>query len=113
MRKCLRLSTLLIAGLPAFAAKTTVADTLTLPNGSLYSGNLQISWPVGFIAYDNVVVTSGPPIQVTVKNGALSVALEPTASTVSPTSGVYYSVSYRPAGQGAINEIWLVPISGS
>lgn len=102
---------LLLGAVAAMAQSVTVSDTLYLPNGTKYSGQLTISWPVPFTGGDGRQIPSGPPISTSVNNGVLSVALE--ANSTATPAGTFYQVVYRPAGSSAITEIWIVPCCSS
>lgn len=89
-------------------ALTSVADTVYMANGSPAQGILVITWPA-FVAADGTGVAPGS-LDVTLgTNGALNVALTPTAGA-SP-AGVYYTVVYQLQPSEVRTEYWLVPTS--
>ncbi|HET7213629.1 MAG TPA: glycosyl hydrolase family 28-related protein [Terriglobia bacterium] len=106
--------TLLATGyspIAAFAqAKTTVADTIHAPDGSLPSGRIVIKADSTFTAADGTVVFQGTVATATVTNGALSVALVPTAG--STPAGASYQALYELSGVPYHSENWTVPASG-
>lgn len=107
--KKLFLSLFVLVGV-AHAALTTVADVLYDAGGNRANGIIQISWPTFTAADGHVVQASATPLNVTISNGVLSIALEPN-DTGTPT-GSYYTVTYY-LGASIAPEIWVVPTSGS
>lgn len=118
MKMLTRLLAVLVVALPSWAAcspsrLTEITGTLYLPNGSGYNGQLTIGWGnIPWQADDGTLIPSGPPIALQIKNGAVSVCLQPTDGTTVPTP-IQYTVIYRPAGSGAITQYWEVPTSAS
>src|SRR5579864_8984845 len=87
-------------------ATTTIADTVSLADGSKAKGNLIITWPA-FLTASGAAVAGGTTTTTLGANGALSVTLVSNASA-SP-AGVYYTVVYQ-LGPGAVRtEYWVVP----
>lgn len=119
MRGCLRVMMLgAVALVMAFGGmsplllaqtKTTVADTIHGPDGSLPSGKIVISASSTFTGADGSVVLRGTVATATVTDGAFSVALIPNAG--STPSGTSYTVIYELSGVPYRNETWVVPAS--
>jgi len=100
-------------GACSIARLTEITGTLYLPNGSGYNGQLTIGWGgIPWQAADGTLMPSGPPVALQIKNGAVSVCLQPTDGVTVPTP-IYYEVIFRPAGAGAISMYWTVPTSAS
>ena len=99
-----------VAGLRA-QTKTTVADTIHGPDGSLPDGQIVISANSTFTAADGSVVFRGTVATVTVTNGGFSAALIPNAG--STPSGTSYSAIYKLAGVPYRDETWVVPASAT
>jgi len=94
-------------------ALTNVVGTLTLPDGTLYNGNLNISWgSIPWTSDAGTLIPAGPPILYAVKNGVVDINLEPTDGNAVP-SGIQYQVLYRPTGSQTVVQYWSVPTSGS
>ena len=114
MRRLLLLTALLLCGSSAFAQLVTITQTLTLPDGSPWSGTITITWPNAFIAGDGSRVgPSTVPIQVNVVGGAFSVQLYATTNATPITQGrpVYYTATYSPILSRQNPEVWVVPYS--
>ncbi len=96
---------LLALAFPAFAARTTVADTLTRADGSTCSGTLSVSWP-SFTNGDGFFFAGTTTATINPATGAFSISLEP---------GPYYTVTYvvAPSSCTPTTEFWSVPTSGT
>lgn len=86
----------------AFAARTTVADTIRTATGGTCSGSIYISYP-SFYNSSGQLVAAGR-VSTRVITGAFSVSLDP---------GAYYTANYQmvPVGCTPNSEFWNVPIS--
>ena len=87
-------------------ATTTIADMVSLADGSKAKGNLVITWPV-FLTASGAAVAGGTTTTTLGANGALNVALVSNASA-SP-AGVYYTVVYQLGPGDVRTEYWVVP----
>lgn len=106
----MRLIVILFFAAASAIAATRVADTLYDGTGARLNGSCVVSWP-SFVTQDLRPVSGGSRT-VAVKNGVLSITLEPT-SGASPR-GVLYRVQCSSAGLGASPvEWWDVPVSGT
>ncbi len=112
MRKLLLAVLILCPGWTALGvtANTTVADTLTNPNGSHPSGTITLkSQRVQNDANPRQYV--GPAnTTVVVTNGAFSVSLFP--NTAALPSGTCYTAAYQVGGQN-YTRYWTVPVSST
>lgn len=91
------------------AATTTIADTLYAPDLSTLSGRIQIT-NAQFKTAEGLTIGRGE-INVTVSNGAFSVALEANDGATPP--GTSYRVWYRMNNGVQWLEFWVVPTSGT
>jgi len=100
--------------------KTTVTGTLDGPDGSPASGFVSIIATNTFVSADGYNVVPGPPIHITIANGAFSAALIPNAgsSTVicsAPSVCSYYLATFNLSsslGTMQFSQTWEVPASG-
>ena len=108
----IRLLSLALVALCCRAA-TTITDTnVRFADGTLASGRVEIRWPT-FRTSAGVTVPAGIR-RVTITNGTLSVALEPTDETAATTPrGVYYTVGWFLTNGQQRSEYWVIPTSGS
>ncbi len=91
---------------PNSPAKTTVADTVYMADGTTAQGTLIITWPP-FVTAGGTAVAAGTANVTLGASGALSVALVPNADAT--PAGVYYTVVYQ-LGPGQVrSENWFVP----
>ena len=88
------------------AATTTVADTISMADGTTAQGNLIITWPA-FVTASGSAVAGGTANVAVGANGALSVALVPNAGAT--PAGVHYTVVYQLGPGTARTEYWVVP----
>src|SRR5450755_43112 len=88
------------------ATTTTVADTISMADGTTAQGNLIITWPA-FVTASGSAVAGGTANVAVGANGALSVALVPNAGAT--PAGVYYTVVYQLGPGTARTEYWVVP----
>jgi hypothetical protein len=94
-------------------ARTNIVGTLTLPDGSLYSGSLFVSWgSIPWQAADGTLIPAGPPVEFKIKNGVVDIELQPTDGSTVPT-GIQYQAVYRPTGAEAVTQYLDVPTSVS
>lgn len=115
MRKLVSLLFWLVMCLPSWAALTTVSDTLYNSAGGLANGTITVSWPT-FYSSDGHLNQAGS-LTITVTNGALSQALEPTdtgsLTPGGPPGGIVYTANYAILTGPYLREFWNVPTSGS
>jgi len=97
----MKLFALLLLSSPAWAALTTVSDTLHKADGSTCSGTINISWST-FYDPTNTLIYAGS-IQTPVINGVFSVSLATGYVNASNPSGFgYYSVAYQVSPTGCV-----------
>ncbi len=90
-------------------AGTRVQDVLYLPNGTLANGSVVITWPTFTAANGKEVPENTAGLVVPVRNGVLSVELEPSDTA---TPAFTYTVRYSwMAGGGGPLQTWSVPTS--
>lgn len=106
-----RLLLLAAIACPAFAARTTVEDTLQKSDGTFCTGTITISW-VTFYNASTVLIQGGTITTPVATNGTFAVQLEPTNQTSTPPQG-FYTAQYnlRPNQCASQTETWSVPIS--
>lgn len=91
--------------LPAFAARTTVADALVKTTGGFCAGTLSISNPA-FTSIDGPIAAATVTSTINAATGGFSISLEP---------GDVYTVTYVVASSGCTPtvEYWNVPVSAT
>ncbi len=101
---------LCVASAAQAQALSTVADTITNPDGSHPNGNINIRWQrFQNDATPRAIIPAGQ-LNVPVVNGAFSVSLTPT-DTALPT-GLCYQVAFSLSGQNS-QVWWFVPTSST
>ena len=108
---CLLLSAFCFPPSVLAQTRTTVADTIHAPDGSLPTGQIIISAPSTFTAADGTVVFQGTVATAAVTNGAFSVGLVPNAG--SSPSGTSYKALYELSGVAYRSETWVIPSSAN
>lgn len=108
--KLIRLAAL--AALLAVCAigQTTVADTVYLQPGTLWDGQITITWPAFTTASGKAIAKGSKPVTVT--NGVLSVALWPSADATPAVAYTAVFLTTSSEGYGdRWTETWNVPAS--
>ena len=101
-------------------AKTTVTGTLEGPDGSPASGFVSVTATNAFVSADGYNVVPGPPIHITIVNGAFSAALIPNSGSTTVTCSApsvcsYYLATFNLSsslGTMQFSQTWEVPASG-
>jgi hypothetical protein len=88
---------------------SSVTDTIRLPNGQLYAGRIEITFP-NQMAFAGQTY-AGSTETVSIVNGVFSRCLVPNDAAT--PAGTSYRVRYIPANGTGWSEFWIVPSSGS